>query len=123
MASKKRNRTGNQPVKSQESRQEELRRKYQRIWNEKMEQQKERLENLDVEQNQKRVLYAPYVCVLVVGFVMLLLWLVGSHCYVDVPLLIVLFGVTIILALLTIYKNRELCQRIRDMRAERGENP
>ena len=110
-----------QAVQVQESRQEKLQRKYKRIWKEKMERQNVRLEDLDLEQNRKRVLYMPFVCIIITLLVAVSYLLADRHCYVDACLLLVLSGVTIALAVVTIYKNRELCQRICEMRAERGE--
>ena len=110
-----------QPVQVQESRHEKLQRKYKRIWKEKMERQNVRLEDLDLEQSRKRVLYMPFVCIIITLLVAVSYLLADRHCYVDGGLLLVLSGVTIGLAVVTIYKNRELCQRIREMRTERGE--
>ena len=110
-----------QPVQVQESRQEKLQRKYKRIWKEKMERQNVRLEDLDLEQSRKRVLYMPFVCIIITLLVAVSYLLSDRQCYVDGGLLLVLSGVTIGLAVVTIYKNRELCQRIREMRTERGE--
>ena len=55
-------------------------------------------------------------------FILVLYVIIWGHCFVDLPMFVVLAVVAICLIRTLFVKNRELCDRISDMLAERGLN-
>ena len=80
-----------------------------------------RLVELGLSQGRKRILYFPILYLIIPCIFILMFPLAGFHCHLDIPILILVFLLSGLLMVVTIYKNFELCRRIRDMRTERGE--
>ena len=55
-------------------------------------------------------------------FILVLYLIIHGHCFVDLPLFVILAAVAIWLMRMLFKKNQELCDRISDMLGERGLN-
>lgn len=74
------------------------------------------LRKLDQEQRRRRVLYFPAWFIGMLLLLGILYLLTERHCELDFPLFILLIILALVLMLITMYKNRTLCERIARMR-------
>lgn len=81
--------------------------------------QMEHLTELSREQNKKEV--KGFLIVIGGLFLLILVLYVvfREHCFIDLPLLILLLIISVLMAGMILYKNRKLCERIEGMLEER----
>ena len=78
-----------------------------------------RLEKMLDEQKAKQILFYPYAVGCVGVLVMLLYLVVKGHCFVDLPLLVLLAVLAAVLLWLQLRENQRLCDRVEEMLEER----
>lgn len=79
----------------------------------------ERLEKTLTEQKIKRILFYPYAVSCLGILVMILYLIIKGHCFVDLPLLMILAVLTVLFLWMQLKENQKLCDRIETMLEER----
>lgn len=77
------------------------------------------LEKMLAEQKAKRILFFHYAVGCVGVLVMILYLVVKSHCFVDLPLLLLLALLTAVFLWLQLRENKKICVRLEKMLKER----
>lgn len=78
-----------------------------------------RLEKTLEEQKAKQILFYPYAVGCIGVLLMILYLVIKEHCFVDLPLLIILAVLTAVFLTLQLKENKRLCDRVEMMLEER----
>ncbi len=78
-----------------------------------------RLEKTLEEQKAKQILFYPYAVGCIGVLLMILYLVIKGHCFVDLPLLIILAVLTAVFLTLQLKENKRLCDRVEMMLEER----
>lgn len=81
----------------------------------------ERLRTMWEEQTAKRISFYPIAVGVVALLILFLYMIISRHCFIDMPLLVILAVISMVLIYLSISKGRILTKRIDQMLEERGQ--
>ena len=90
--------------------------------NNQMEARQETLEEIRDREQIRRFCVIPIAIVFILIVVAILSTIIKKHCFVDMPLFVILSLVSLILIVMMINRGRELSNRINRILEERGQN-